>query len=86
MFKSIKNLSINDIPNYDIYVSILESAISRISKLKDKSKYKYDWEDNLKKDYQKYLNSTIDKKNLFKIAFLIKGYSFNSKNFLSLFP
>ena len=85
IFKAIKNLTYNDIPDYDIYIKLLESAIQKEEKLRGFNKSKYDWEIKLKRDFSNYCKSMTKRKDYIKIAFLKKGYPFSLQKFVKLF-
>ena len=83
IFKAIKNLTYNDIPDYDIYIKLLESAIQKEEKLKKFNKN--DWEIKLKMDFSNYCKSMTKRKDYIKLAFLKKGYPFSLQKFVKLF-
>ena len=85
IFKTIKNLSYNDIPDYDIYIQLLESLAQKAEKNKKSNENKYDWEIILKEDFSNYIKSKEKRKDYIKIAFLKRGYPFNSQKFIKLF-
>ena len=85
IFKAIKNLSYNDIPDYDIYIKLLESLAQKAEKNKKSNENKFDWEIQLKEDFSNYIQSKAKKKDYIKLAFLKRGYPFNSPKLIKLF-
>lgn len=86
VYKSIKNLTIFDIPDYDIYTQILEIAKNeKKEKTNNIGKLGFDWEIEIEKIYKKYLNLEVEREELLKISFLKKGYQLDLEEFMKLF-
>ena len=83
--KTIKSLTSNDVPDYDIYIEILNSALKKAEDSEQFTKNKYDWEIKIKEDFLSYSNSITKRNNLVKISFLKKGYPLSLKKFVRLF-
>ena len=84
LFKQVKNLKPQDIPDYDIYIELLESALTELKTNYSINDSKYDWEIKLQKIYDYILNLKINLEKLTEVFYLFRGYSSDVMKFLNV--
>lgn len=85
VYKSIKNLSPFEKPEYEIYINILEIAKYKLKEGNNIKEEKYDWEVKLEEIFNKYKSLNVSVEELTKIAFLMEGYQISIEEFLKFY-
>lgn len=86
LYKTIKMLSPNDKPDYDIYINILKMAKGKINiKNNINSSLKFEWEFKIEKILKKLQLLKVKKEDLLGVSLLKKGYLFTLEEFMKNF-
>ncbi len=85
IYKSILNLSLNEKPNYEIYVQILEQALYKYRINYKIEEVKFEWETKFEELNKGFKNLKVNLYDLKKVEFLKTGYSLDLEKFLRLF-
>ena len=84
IFKALKNLSINETPDYDVYIKNMENALNSLYTENKTDDYKFIWQKKFRQIISDFKNLKISEEQLMKIAFLKKGYPINIEEYLNL--